>query len=196
MRQTSNQLRVNTNSHSSSAAPATNWPLAARKAGLSLLVILGFAGYAYRDHFGITPDGAASAAPAAAPASAPAAPVAAQPEGPVSAAVPAASATSTTNSAAAQAYKDGTFTGPAVDAYYGNVQVEAIIQGGKITQVKFLDYPHDRRTSQMINNQAMPWLNSEAITAQSAQVDIISGATFTSEGFQQSLQAALTQAGA
>jgi len=91
-------------------------------------------------------------------------------------------------------YKDGTYDGPVVDAYYGNVQVEAVIQGGKIADVKFLDYPQDRRTSRFINSQAMPWLTQEAVQVQNANVDLISGATFTSQAFVQSLQVALDQA--
>ncbi len=94
----------------------------------------------------------------------------------------------------AAAYKNGTYTGPSVNVYYGNVQVQVVIQNGKIANVTFLDYPHDRRTSQMINNQAMPWLTQEAIQAQSANVNLISGATLTSEGFANSLQAALQTA--
>jgi uncharacterized protein with FMN-binding domain len=92
------------------------------------------------------------------------------------------------------AYKNGTYTGPVVDAFYGLVQVEAIIQNGKITDVRFLSYPNDRRTSQEINRQAMPWLTQEAIQVQSANVDIITGATLTSEAFATSLQAALQSA--
>jgi uncharacterized protein with FMN-binding domain len=91
-------------------------------------------------------------------------------------------------------YANGTYTGPSVDAYYGLVQVQVAIQNGRITDVKFLNYPHDRRTSQMINDQVMPWLTQEAIQAQSANVDLISGATLTSEGFVTSLQAALQSA--
>lgn len=91
-------------------------------------------------------------------------------------------------------YKDGTYDGPVVDAYYGNVQVEAIVRGGQITDVRFLDYPQDRRTSRFINQQAMPWLTQEAIQVQSANVDLISGATFTSQAFAMSLQSALQQA--
>ena len=48
-------------------------------------------------------------------------------------------------------FKNGTFTGPVSNAYYGMVQVQVVIQNGKIADVKFLDYPHDRRTSQEIN---------------------------------------------
>ncbi|MEO8608539.1 MAG: FMN-binding protein [Chloroflexota bacterium] len=91
-------------------------------------------------------------------------------------------------------YRDGQYTGDVVDAYYGNVQVEAVIQSGSIQDVQFLDYPHDRRTSQRINAQAMPWLTTEAVQAQSANVDIISGATLTSQAFALSLQSALKQA--
>ncbi len=91
-------------------------------------------------------------------------------------------------------YKDGQYTGDAVDVFYGNVQVKAIIQNGKITDVQFLQSPNDRQTSIMINSQAMPLLTQEAIQAQSANVDIISGATDSSKGFIQSLGSALNQA--
>jgi uncharacterized protein with FMN-binding domain len=93
-------------------------------------------------------------------------------------------------------YKDGVYTGQNANAFFGLVQVKAVIQGGKITDVQFVNYPHDRRTSVFINSQAMPWLTQEAIQAQSAQVDIISGATLTSRAFIQSLQSALNEAGA
>lgn len=91
-------------------------------------------------------------------------------------------------------YADGEYSGPVTDAYYGNVQVKAIIQAGKIADVQFLEYPNDRRTSVRINTIAMPYLISEAIQVQSANVDIISGATLTSEAFAQSLQVALDSA--
>jgi uncharacterized protein with FMN-binding domain len=91
-------------------------------------------------------------------------------------------------------YKDGTYTGPSVDVNYGLVEVQATVQNGKIAQVQFLQYPNDRRTSVQINTIAMPYLQQEALQVQSANVDIISGATLTSEGFQMSLQSALTGA--
>lgn len=91
-------------------------------------------------------------------------------------------------------FRDGTYTGDSVDAFYGNVQVKVSISGGKINNVQFLDYPKDRHTSVEINTQAMPQLTSEAIQVQNANVDIVSGATQTSRAFQQSLQTALTQA--
>ena len=80
------------------------------------------------------------------------------------------------------------------DAYYGNVQVQAIVQSGKLADVKFLDYPQTHQTSVYINSQAMPYLTQEAIQAQSANVNIVSGATFTSQAFIQSLASALSQA--
>ena len=85
----------------------------------------------------------------------------------------------------------GTYTGDTVDAYYGYVQVQVTTAGGKISDVKFLQYPSDRSTSIQINKVAMPYLVQEAIAAQSANVNIISGATFTSKAFRQSLQSAL-----
>ena len=60
--------------------------------------------------------------------------------------------------------------------------------------MQFLEYPNHRDRSVEINNYAMPQLTSEAISAQSAQVDVISGATDTSEAFMQSLGDALSQA--
>ncbi len=95
---------------------------------------------------------------------------------------------------ASGAYRDGTYTGPQVDAYYGLVQVQATIQNGKIANVQFLEYPNDRRTSVRINDIAIPYLQQEAIQAQNANVDIISGATLTSQAFADSLQSALDKA--
>src|SRR5512146_1209385 len=76
-------------------------------------------------------------------------------------------------------YRNGTYTGPSVDVFYGLVQVQAVIQNGQIANVQFLQYPNDRRTSAEINTQVMPWLTQEAIQAQSANVDLITGATLT-----------------
>ena len=104
-------------------------------------------------------------------------------------------ATSIASTNAANAlYKDGQYDGNIADAYYGNVQVRAIIQGGKLTNVQFLSYPNDRNHSIQVNSYAMPMLKSEAIKAQSAQVDIVSGATNTSNAFINSLSSALSQA--
>jgi uncharacterized protein with FMN-binding domain len=91
-------------------------------------------------------------------------------------------------------YKDGQYTGSSADAFYGFIQVEAVISGGKLTDVKFLQTPNDRDTSVMINSQATPYLKQEAIQAQSANVNIVSGATDSSQAFIQSLGSALKQA--
>jgi len=91
-------------------------------------------------------------------------------------------------------YTDGTYTGNSADALYGLVQVQATIANGSLTNVTFLSYPSDRSTSQLINGRAMPILIQEAIAAQSANVNIVSGATDTSIAFQGSLASALAQA--
>jgi uncharacterized protein with FMN-binding domain len=102
--------------------------------------------------------------------------------------------TSSTPASVQGSYKDGTYTGPQVDVYYGLVEVQATIQNGKLTDVQFLEYPSDRRTSVEINTIAMPYLQQEALQAQNANVDIVSGATLTSQGFELSLQTALSSA--
>ena len=113
-----------------------------------------------------------------------------QQQAPAPTAVPPAPTT-----AARGGLKDGTYTGPQVDAFYGLVQVQAVVKNGKLTSVQFLQYPNDRRTSVQINSVAIPDLQQEALQAQSANVDIITGATLTSEGFMMSLQNALSKAG-
>ncbi len=91
-------------------------------------------------------------------------------------------------------YVNGSYTGSVADAYYGVVQVKAIVQGGKLTDVQFLQLPDTHMNSVFINSHAMPLLTQEALQVQSAAVDGVSGATFTSEAFKQSLTAALVQA--
>lgn len=135
--------------------------------------------------------GSASSGGVASPAPAPTAAPTAQP---TTAPTAAPTATSAPVLVSGSGLKDGTFVGPTVDVRWGLVQVQATVRGGQLTDVQFLQYPRDRRTSQRINSQADPWLQQEAIQAQSANVDIISGATLTSEGFAQSLQGALDQA--
>lgn len=85
--------------------------------------------------------------------------------------------------------------GPVVDTRYGPVQVEVILQGGRITDLKALEYPSEARRSQSISQQALPLLHDEGLSAQSASIDTISGATYTSDAYAQSLQAALDRAG-
>jgi uncharacterized protein with FMN-binding domain len=106
---------------------------------------------------------------------------------------PAANSNTTANSNSTE-YKDGQFTGSVTDAYYGPYQVRAIISDGKIIDIKFLQTPHDSQTSKDINAAAMPYLKSETITAQSANIDIVTGATQSSQAFKHSLASALAQA--
>ena len=91
-------------------------------------------------------------------------------------------------------YVDGTYSGNPEDAYWGTVQVQAVIKNGALANVKILQFPDSHGTSVYINDQALPILQSEAIQAQSANVNGISGATYTSQAFQQSLASALSQA--
>jgi uncharacterized protein with FMN-binding domain len=103
-------------------------------------------------------------------------------------------ATPIATSTSSSLYKDGTYTGSVADAQWGNLQVQVVIQNGKITDVPFLQYPNDRNRSVRINTDADPQLTSEAIQAQSANVDIVTGATDSSEAFIQSLSDALAKA--
>lgn len=91
-------------------------------------------------------------------------------------------------------YKDGTYTGPVTDAYYGNLQVAAVIKAGKLADVQFLELPAGSGHTAEVSSMSAPILKQEALAAQSANVDIVSGATQTSEAFQKSLAAALAQA--
>ena len=84
-----------------------------------------------------------------------------------------------------------TVTGEAADTRYGPVQVKVTVTSGKITQVDAIDYPQTERRDQEINSYAIPQLNQEALAAGNANIDIISGATYTSDGYIQSLQSAL-----
>lgn len=113
---------------------------------------------------------------------------------PASGSSPAAGSGSGAAAPRTASYKDGTYTGSVADAFYGNIQVKAVISGGKITDVIFLQYPNDQPNSVAINQQAMPYLRQEAIRAQNANVDGVSGATDTSQAFVQSLTSALNQA--
>jgi len=88
-----------------------------------------------------------------------------------------------------------TVDGDAVQTAYGVVQVKVTLHGKKIDQVSFDQIQGYDRRSDEINQAAAPLLVQETLTAQSAQVDTVSGATYTSEGYIQSLQSALDKAG-
>jgi uncharacterized protein with FMN-binding domain len=87
------------------------------------------------------------------------------------------------------------YLGQAVQTQYGVVQVKLDVTGTKITNVSFAQLTAYDGRSQEINSQAAPILLQETLTAQSAQIDTVSGASYTSDGYVQSLQSALDQAG-
>jgi uncharacterized protein with FMN-binding domain len=91
-------------------------------------------------------------------------------------------------------YKDGQYTSKVADAFYGPLQIEVIISNGRIFDVKFLQFPNDRPTSVEISNNSLPILKTEAIHSQSSEVEIVSGATQTSEAFQIAMREVLAKA--
>jgi uncharacterized protein with FMN-binding domain len=105
---------------------------------------------------------------------------------------PSASSSSPSQSSGSSATK--TYDGDAVMTRYGNVQVEITVAGGKITKADVLQVPWESGRDQEINSYAVPVLNSEAVQTQSSNIDMVSGATFTSQGYIQSLQSAIDQA--
>ena len=88
----------------------------------------------------------------------------------------------------------GSFTGQDVPNRFGDVQVQVVVANGRITDVKALQLPGDRAQSAYISQVAGPLLRTEALQAQSARIDVISGATYTSLSYAQSLGSALRQA--
>ncbi|MFF0082866.1 FMN-binding protein [Streptomyces canus] len=88
-----------------------------------------------------------------------------------------------------------TVTGDTVQTRWGPVQVRITIKDGKLTEVTAVTYPTDNPRDQEINSYAIPRLRTEALQAQSAEIDTVSGATYTSDGYRQSLQSALDSAG-
>ena len=87
-----------------------------------------------------------------------------------------------------------TVTGDTIQTRWGPVQVRITIKDGKLTEVTAVAYPTDNPRDQEINSYALPRLRSEALQAQSANIDTVSGATYTSDGYRQSLQSALDSA--
>ena len=88
----------------------------------------------------------------------------------------------------------GTFTGALVDTRYGAVQVRITVSGQKVVDVQAVALPHDRARSAAISQYSSPILRSEAIHAQTARIDVVSGATYTSVAYGRSLASALQQA--
>jgi uncharacterized protein with FMN-binding domain len=107
---------------------------------------------------------------------------------------PAPTAPPTPAPAGGGAYRDGTVTGPLVGTRWGVVQVQVTIAGGEIADVTALQLPDGDPHSAQLSQRAEPRLRSSALAAQDANVDIVSGATYTSLAYARSLQAALDSA--
>lgn len=104
------------------------------------------------------------------------------------------SATPTASSSASSSGGDGTYTGDAVETQWGTVQVEITVENGRITSSDAIQFPSENHKDQQINAYAVPVLNAEAVEAQSASIDAVSGATVTSDGYIASLQSAIDAA--
>jgi uncharacterized protein with FMN-binding domain len=92
-------------------------------------------------------------------------------------------------------YDNGKYAGDVANTSWGDIQVQVVIDQNRIASVSAVEYPQDRPLSTKINQLAMPMLEQEAVRVQSAEVALVTGATVSSEGFIQSLESALTQAG-
>ena len=87
-----------------------------------------------------------------------------------------------------------TYTGDAVTTRFGDVQVRITVEDGKITDSQVTQVPWNDHKDQEINSYAVPILNREAVDQQGADIDMVSGATYTSQGYIGSLQSAIDQA--
>ena len=169
--------------------PHSSAPLAAKGADNSFTITQPGAQDGAQPGSGSTPGSGSSSSqpsgqPSSQPSSAPStsAPSAAPKSGPPS-----------TSAAPASAVK--TVTGNAAQTRYGPVQLAVTFSGKKITKIQVLQYPTESGRDQEINSYAIPQLNQQAMNAQSANIDGVSGATYTSQGYQQSLQSAIDKAG-
>ncbi len=147
------------------------WPTSTNRGGTSLASLAGSAGSGTG-----TTSGAATPAATAPPAAG-------------------TSGTTTTTTTTTKKGKDGTFTGQSADTPYGPVQVKITVTGGKFSDVNATRLPHGNSYDEQVDQYAVPMLAKEAVSAQSAKIQMVSGATYTSTGYLQSLQSALDQAG-
>ncbi len=112
-----------------------------------------------------------------------------------SAATDPSSVSSPSASASSSDSSTKTYTGSVASTRWGPVQVQISVSADKITEVTVLQQPNGNHKDTEINDYALPVLVQDTLTAQSADVDMVSGATVTSTGYVQSLQAALDEAG-
>ncbi len=108
--------------------------------------------------------------------------------------VPAPTAKGTAPGAPAKAPTTVVVNGTSVGTDYGPVQVQIEVRSGRILRAVAIDYPQGSGRDQEINSYAIPLLQQETVAAQSSRIDTVSGATFTSDGYRQSLQAAIDAA--
>ena len=108
---------------------------------------------------------------------------------------PATPTTPTKTTTPAKAKPSGTFTGAVSQTQFGPVQVQITVSNGKITAAKALQYPNNDFRSQSISQQAIPYLVQETIQANSANIQGVGGASYTSQGWYDSLVSALAKAG-
>jgi uncharacterized protein with FMN-binding domain len=113
---------------------------------------------------------------------------------PSSAASPSPSASSSKSSSSSSSSGTKTYTGSTASTRWGDVQVSITVTNGKITNVQVPVYPSGNGRDQEINAYALPILTQETVQAQNADIDTVSGATVTSDGYLQSLQSALDAA--
>ena len=172
--------------------------LAATATGIALVVgVKAQSAGAPRSALGVTDSGGIRVGPPGAPGPAhPSAPgtAAASGGGVATAAGPGGTGPGGTAAARPPAARSGRFTGTVVQTRYGPVQVEAVLAAGKLTDVVVLQETDGGR-SRDIDTFALPVLRTEALKAQGAEIDVVSGATYTSAGYARSLQAALDASG-
>ncbi|UQU61706.1 FMN-binding protein [Couchioplanes caeruleus] len=114
------------------------------------------------------------------------------PSAPSSSPAPSPSSSSRASSPSSAAAR--TYTGSVAQTRWGPVQVGITVSGGRITDVAVPVYPNGNHRDQEINAYALPVLRQETLAAQGAAIDAVSGATVTSDGYVESLQAALDAA--
>ncbi len=103
-------------------------------------------------------------------------------------------ASPSTTSPSTTGIADGVFVGVADTNRWGTVQLQIVVSGGLLTEVQVLSSPDSARKSVRINESALPTLTAEAVAAQNADIDSVSGATYTWQSYTISLQSALDAA--
>jgi uncharacterized protein with FMN-binding domain len=103
-----------------------------------------------------------------------------------------AAVTATQTTGTSRSMPDGTVTGQDILTKFGDVQVSLTLKGGRITDVQWVKLPLDRPRSRYISQTAAPILRSEVLSAQSGKINLVSGATYTSDAWANSVQSALS----